>query len=434
MNSRFIYQAERPFPNFDEVPALTDDEGRTLLDLAEMFRWRVPASAAMLAGWCLLAPLCGAINWRSHVWVTGGAGSGKSTIMERYVHPLMAAIDVYAQGNSTEAGIRQAVGGDAVPVLFDESEQNDEGETKRMQAVLALVRQASSESGARTLKGTVAGKGMHFHVRSMFCLASIQVGIQHQADRERLTVLALRDKEHGNAGQNQGDRWEEIKAALYQIERDPTFPRRLVRRSIEMLPTILAAVDVFVRVAAQHFGNQRTGDQYGTLLAGAWCLLNAVAPTDAEAQDWINQYDWQEYTDPAKVDESEMALRALLDAKVRTPNGAELTVYDVVAQAARFTGIHANDNGDDLPNLENAHLSLESANQLLARHGMRVKEGSLMLSNNSAALVSLVRNTKYAADLRGVLSRLDGVTKSAGTVRINGTNSRCLLIPLRMIL
>lgn len=434
MNSRFIYQAERPFPNFDEVPPLTAEEGRDLLDLAAMFRWRVPASAAMLAGWCLLAPLCGAINWRSHIWVTGGAGSGKSTIMERYVHPLMSAIDVYAQGNSTEAGIRQAVGGDAVPVLFDESEQNDEGETKRMQAVLALVRQASSESGARTLKGTVAGKGMHFHVRSMFCLASIQVGIQHQADRERLTVLALRDKEQGNGGQNQGDRWEEIKAALYQIERDPTFARRMVRRSIDMLPTILSSIDVFVRVAAQHFGNQRTGDQYGTLLAGAWCLLNDEPPSDADAADWINQYQWDEYTDPAKVDESELALRALLDAKVRTPNGAELTVYDVVAQIARFTGLAANDNGEEVAPLESAYLTLDAANQLLARYGMRVRDGRLLLSNTSAALVNLVRHTKYAADLRGVLSRLDGVTKDAGVVRINGTNSRCLGIPLQMIL
>ena len=64
MQSRFIYQAERPFPRFDDVPALTSEEGEDLLRLAGMFRWSVPASAALLAGWCMLAPVCGALQRR----------------------------------------------------------------------------------------------------------------------------------------------------------------------------------------------------------------------------------------------------------------------------------------------------------------------------------------------------------------------------------
>src|SRR3546814_4223950 len=119
-----------------------------------MFRWTKPGSAALLSGWVALAPLCGALRWRPHVWLTGGAGSGKTTVLNEYVHPLMAGCDLFAQGNSSEAGIRQELKADALPVLFDESEQNDEREAARVQAVLALNRQASTESEAKTFKGT----------------------------------------------------------------------------------------------------------------------------------------------------------------------------------------------------------------------------------------------------------------------------------------
>lgn len=63
--------------------------------------------------------LCGALKWRPRIWLTSGTGSGKSTIQNDFVSFLMNGISVYAQGNSTEAGIRQHLKSDALPVLFD---------------------------------------------------------------------------------------------------------------------------------------------------------------------------------------------------------------------------------------------------------------------------------------------------------------------------
>ena len=76
-------------------------------------------------------------------------------------------------GQTTEAGIRQELRADALAVIFDEAEEDGEAARRRIQAVLALARQASSESGARTLKGTVHGGALQFRIRSMFCMASI---------------------------------------------------------------------------------------------------------------------------------------------------------------------------------------------------------------------------------------------------------------------
>jgi len=422
LRSKYIYQAERPYPRFDHVEPLASDEGEELLALARQFRWRVPASAALVLGWCALAPVCGALRWRPHVWITGGAGSGKSTILEEFVNRLIGNVSVYAQGNSTEAGLRQEIRGDAVPVLFDESEQNTERETQRMQAVLALIRQSSSESGARTFKGTTGGKVTPYHIRSMFCLASIQVGIQHQADRERLTVLSLREKDT-SAGA--GDNWTRMQNGLYRISRDPDFSLRMLHRVVGMLPVVLETIEIFVKAAAEYFGNQRTGDQYGTLLAGAWSLTSTRIPTVSEASDWINGYDWEEYTEPAKVNESERALQALMDARIRTVHGSEYTVYELLDRLAFLSGLPRQNDSDPACNMD-----LRDAQAALQRHGMKVVKGQLMIANTSDALVKLVAGTAYAADLRGLICRLPEVSDRQAVASINGKSGRCIAIPL----
>jgi len=118
--------------------------------------------------------------------------------------------------------IRQRLKNDAFPVLYDEGEQNTEQEAGRMQSVLALARQASTESGALTLKGTVNGSGMDFLIRSMFLLVSVQVGIKHQADHERIAKLVLKPKKDLS---NSGAEWRKTKAMTTR-KRVPRSPRR----------------------------------------------------------------------------------------------------------------------------------------------------------------------------------------------------------------
>jgi hypothetical protein len=162
-------------PNYGEMimDVITDSD--LIYEVASSFGWSKPSSAILLTGWVALAPICGALHWRPNIWITGGAGSGKSTVLNDFVNYLMNGYAIYAQGNSTEAGIRQTLKWDALPVLFDESEQNNEREAMRVQQIIALIRQSSTESAARTLKGTQGGAAMDFMIRSMFCLSSIQV-------------------------------------------------------------------------------------------------------------------------------------------------------------------------------------------------------------------------------------------------------------------
>lgn len=419
IESKFVYELAKSMQMPSDV-MLSNDDGKRMLDVLKMFRWGVGGSPLLVAGFVALAPICGAIPWRPHLWLTGGAGSGKSSLA-KFVHALLKGTDVFAQGNSSEAGIRQRLRADARPVVMDESESNEEGDAKRVQSILGLIRQASTESDAETLKGTTDGGGMTYHIRSMFCLASIQVALKHKADIDRLTVLTLKSGDPRKPEPK--DQWPKMKEAIYQMtERDQDFRARLLRRSIDLLPVTLKNIEVFSQAGAEHFGSQRDGDQYGALLAGAWSLLSTAVAKPEQAMTMFKSYDWQELRDGHDMDESQRALSALMSAHIRVKGGVELTVYELVkAACGHETGI--------------TEITSVTADAILQRHGMRVMGGMLVLSNTSKEIQRLMQGTTFEADWRGVLLRVEGANNNTNKPeRFNGVQTKCIRLPLAPVI
>ncbi len=367
---------------------------------------------------------CIAIDHPDRLYLTDNfVVTHNTTVLNDFVHYLMAGCDVFAQGSSSEAGIRQTLKADALPVLFDESEQNNEREQQRVQGILALIRQSSTESQARTLKGTAGGDSMSFHIRSMFCLSSIQVGINHQADVERMAVLALRPKREDP---NPEKTWAHISGGLRMLASDETLPSRLLRRSLDLLPVTLQNIKVFCDAATRSFGSVRDGDQYGTMLAGAWSLTSDRVATQTEAEEMIAGYDWSEHRDSSDSDESERALAALLESHIRLQGGAEVTVYELVRSAAGLGNL-----GTEIKEV--------AADSVLQRYGMKVlrRAGAprLVLSNGSQELRRLVAGSPFEADLRGLLLRLPGADRADNKpTRFNGVPSKCISLPLAGVL
>lgn len=416
IESDYIYEVSKKI-SIDTSDSLSAKDGRMILNTAKMFRFTRPASAPLLSGWLMLSRICGALNWRPHIWVTGESGSGKSTIVDKFIHTLTLNSSVFAQGNSTEAGIRQHLKSDALPVLFDESEQNNEREQNRVQNILSLIRQSSSQSGAQTLKGTTTGSSIQYNIRSMFMLSSIQVNMLMQADRERITVLALQPKRQNNAT----DQWKILERNLVEIGLDKTIGDRLFMRGLKMLPQILKNIDVFRTAASHFFGTVREGDQYGTMLAGCWSLCEDKPATEADAIDMINKLDWSDYTSEQDDTESKKTLASILECKIRSKFG-ELTVYEVINTAK---------NGID--SIEGLELSKQEADALINRYGIRLDDDGILISNNSNAITDLLRGSQYQADWRGQIMRIEGVSKHKKSVRINGTVSRCIHVTYEVL-
>ncbi len=416
LESKYIYERARALPQpADE--ALSDEDGKRLLAMAKRFRWKHPGSAVLLAGWVALAPICGALRWRPHIWITGGAGSGKSTVLGDYVHLLAGGWAIFAQGNSTEPGLRQTLKSDALSVLFDESEQNNERERNRMQAALSLIRQSSTQSAARTFKGTMHGEAMDFMIRSAFCLSSIQVGIEHQADYERIAVLRLCP---ARETEDAGGEWKVLSAALTALRRD-NLQAALMRRAIDLLPITLKNIEIFAEVAAGRLGTQRHGDQYGTLIAGAWSLISQKVVTRIEAEQAIDRHDWKDFLKNAETGGADKALRHLAGSFIRLPRGEHATVYDLICCA----------NGISVEGLD---VDRRVAVKVLKSHGMRVDDTGtqLLYRHDCPGFVSLFKASPFETNPG---SCLHDVSKThEGNVRIEGPSQPCRAILLSLVL
>ena len=110
------------------------------------------------------------------ILMVGLDAAGKTTILKYFMRPLLGGLCQSATGGTTEAGLRGTLKSDAIPVVFDEFEQNEARDKQTVQNVLSLARIASSEGG-KIYKGTTSGGANSFEIRSMFCVSSINVNL-----------------------------------------------------------------------------------------------------------------------------------------------------------------------------------------------------------------------------------------------------------------
>jgi putative DNA primase/helicase len=416
--SRHIYQRLKRLEGPCGVEPLTVQEAAVIVGIANRFRWEVPASGTLLLGWVVLAPICGALRWRPHLWLTAGAGSGKSQILDRFVAPLLGDLSLVVVGATTEAGLRQTICCDAVPVVFDEAESNEKGDQQRMQAILSLARVASSESSAEMLKGSPSGDVSRYRVRSMFLMSSIATALKQGADKSRFAQLTLRSPtEMGK---------EEREVHWQSLDRDlerhitPKVARRLIARTVSLIPVIRQSVVVFSAAAARHFDSQRLGDQYGTLMAGAWSLLSDAVPTQEEAEHCIACHDWESYSQSTEVPDEARCIQTILQRQVRVETD-DKPVTRTIGELVELAACHSSCI-DVSPGL---------AAQTLGRHGLRVDQDRLLVSNTAKAIEQFLADTAWQNSWPVVLLRLAGAQR-AGPVRFCGAGmvSRAVAIPL----
>lgn len=408
--------------------ALNDADAFKLRTIAERFKWETPASANMLLGWIVLAPVCGALDWRPHIWVTGPAGSGKTSVLKLFMKPLLGGIYQAATGGTTEAGLRGTLKSDAIPIVFDEFEQNEARDKAVVQNVLSLARIASSEGG-RIIKGTTSGGSNSFEIRSMFCVSSITVALFQKADLDRFCVLPLRKDPVPK------DDWTKFEAEIIDIATVEN-GRRLIARTMQQIPTIKANARVLGRALAHRFG-QRFGDQHGTLLAGAWSLeAGGGGLLDLEmAKQWIDMMDW-ETRDGDDSDADELKCRdTILQHLVDYSTGQKAQLGELVCCVATGAPLQAT----TAPELA----------KILGRWGLKVfRKGFdcmpgtetpcdghyVAVAHNNRQLATIFRDTQWANNAhRSSLKRLVGSQVTKDPVYFTGVGmQRATLVPFEI--
>jgi hypothetical protein len=261
-----------------EVLPLTDAEGTAILDLIQnRMQWGSAGDGLLIAGSIVLGNICGALDIRPGLQLTGPSRDGKSTRERTIIRPLQGGLGVRPSG-ATEAGIRQRMQSDALPVVIDESE----GEAaKQREGHLKLLR--LSFDGQEQIKGTAGGQALTYTMRSSITLIGINATVPNLADRNRLVVIRPRKMPSAQ--------WTE-----FQLQRDALITvetgRRLIRRSVSNLKAVLANIKTFQAVVVGQGLADRSAEVYGSLLAGAHHLTSTAVLEPAQAITWLASVGW----------------------------------------------------------------------------------------------------------------------------------------------
>jgi putative DNA primase/helicase len=419
LRTNYIYTRQAPLEHGANAEPATDTDGATIADLIGGLNWSNPDHARLLAGWCFLAPICGALQWRPHVWLTAQRGAGKTWVQDHVINPLIGPAAMMVQGSTTEAGIRQRLKQDARPIVFDEAESEDQSSQKRMKTVIELARQSSSDSTAEIVKGTAAGGGMAFRMRSMFLLGSINVALNHAADESRFSVLSL-SAPSKDAGES--ERFDVFSKLVDNTLTDDACAA-IRARAYRLMPVIRSNAKTIARAVAEQLGSQRLGDQVGTLLAGDYCLRYSNKLTLEEARKWVFDMDFTEAKEAEQASDEEKCLKAIIEHQLRFDSDRGMIQRSI----AEIIGYASSRGGE-------SYITSKEANSILQRVGLRVESDCLMVANNHSELSKVLQNTPWTSGWRRVLGRLKGAKPAQNPILFAGSRSRATSVPISAII
>ena len=429
LKSQWIYEKGRDLilnvENFDG--RASDDEGRLIRELCSKVRWDAPIYGDLLAGWIATAVVCGGLDWRTHAWVTGNQGSGKSTVVNTVAGACLGDLAIYPLGATTEAGIRQVVQNDAMPVVFDEAEGDDKenkmAAAARRKAVMDLMRQASSEGRGRILKGSANHQARAFTMRSSFLMSSIGVGLKEAADLTRTAVLTIKPLDSFTYEERKKKELEfkDFVAMAASIPRD--MPQRLLGRQLHNLFTLRHNILVFKETIATVLANRRIGDQLGTLMAGCHSLYSTKPLDMKQCEKYLSTLNLEEFLQV----KSEREDKVLLDHIVQTSIRVE-TVHGVQDRTIGELLVICFQTD------ENADVNLRIADDTLCRHGIKVESEhgiptGVWLGQSIAALNKIMQTSVYYEGWAGVLLRHPYAKKGTSAMRFKGSMSRGIYLP-----
>lgn len=418
--SRWIYPRRRAISVSIDNP-LTVQECAPLVELCELAPWSHTESNMpwILAAMVFVAPICGAMDWRPSIWITGGQGSGKTWTYSNVLSPLLGDAVIKAQSCTTEAGIRQTLLCDALPVIMDEIEGNSEKSQGRIQSILELVRQASAESGGSIYKGTAFGGSKRYRIRSSFVFSSIASAVSEAADEARIARLEFSQKAQTEAN---FIRMREIAHGFTD-----EYCRRFRARAISKAPQIREAASVFLRAIAEAARDSRKGQQYGTLAAAFWFLTSDQMPSIEEAAGWAQSINWEDKgAGDQSLSDEHQCLDVILQYRLKIQDNEgkswERTVMELIHSV-----------------FEN-NMEAEKADETLTRWGVYVKRfckgwagGVVDVALRHTEIDKITKGTPFGGKHGTYLARINGAAKDRTTIT-GGKTIRVVRIPRDSVL
>ena len=411
VSSKFIYEECPAITTLHPKP-LGNKESYELRKICEMLNWENPLSGSLLAGWCVAAPVCAMLPWRPHIWITGESQAGKTTVLTDVVKVMVMPMALMLVGGTTEAAIRQRLGHDARPIIYDEAEAESKKDVGIMEGVMNLAR--ISASGGEVNKGTSSGHGMTFHARSAFCYSGINPSLKQKADESRTSVLHLKRDNSINRIERYKE-WQTIRSKTITEE----YSSRMLARTVANLSTLIENCKTFTSAADIVFNDRRAADQIGVMLAGLYLLGTTGKITLEKAKQWIEQHEWTQHTAATESSDHERLIEFISTKTLRITignNSRDVAIGELINCAAGLGGIAPSGEAD----------------RELRRIGISVKNNKVYVANKSSNLSRLLEGQPWASNWKRVLLNIKNSANESPLYFFPGVTSRAVSIPLEI--
>lgn len=399
---------------------IMDSPAHQILDFLKSWNWeRQWLDPVLVMGWLATSLMGAALDERPIIFVTGGRGTGKSTLGD--ILKAIIGRALYSTANTTAAGIYQNIKQDSRPVLVDEFEAKARGEKE--QSIIELARQAYS--GAKLYRGGQNHDGVEFELRCSFGFSAIIPPPLTVQDRSRMAILSL--KPLANDGSAEPVIREEMGRMLL---------RRIMDGWYEFQTVLLPK---WRKMLHQAKFDARMQDTYGTLLAAAELVLGEVGLVHAGFPD--NAGDGKLFVDDVipliqhatkseiadQEEKWETVIDKLLSATIENWKAGEKPTVGMTIEAFERNDV----------TIEEARARLQLSGLYLRRAGEHTQGYALCVPKSHQALEKIFADTEFRQGNWYVALKQAppaivprGLPDAAYTVKISKVAKYCLLVDM----
>ena len=417
--SKYVY-SQRPRKIKMPKIHISQEEKELMVRCAEAFNWKDKEAPTIVLSFIITSIMAAYLRWRPHVYITGPAGVGKSTVQEMFIQRCLEGLSIQPEGDTTEAGLRSWIKNDSLPVIFDEAEGDGDASIAKMKNVMRFARSNSSSSGGEIAKGSIDQSGVRYQAQSMFSFSSINTIEMQKQDRDRITKIELAGKSDLS--------WPQLEKLLNTLPRDMC--EKLFLFVVTNVSKINNIIEAYKTYFADKFGSQRIGDQFGTLAVGKYLLTSDLStPTMEEIKKMQEDegFVWHMIENPVTTSEEVSFLsylrNSVITVKRENANNIDLTVRDIVQ--ARF---------NEAP--MTYRITREEAGLTLKNMGIFVKrsENKVYFSITNERLKSLFDKRPMYKEFAQIMLRIEGAHRPNARKRLDGQLLTVVSLPIKTFL
>lgn len=292
-----IYSANGDVGFNVNTPEATDEEVDLIRRAFSGIEWQQPLAPELQLGWLGVAFVAPALRRRSHLFLGGRHGVGKSTALEQ-MKWLLGSQAFACTGPQTMMAYAQSVGGSGRAVVLDEFEVDP---TRRYgKDTLEVARHSYSlqEGDEGIVRGTPSGVAKSYRFYSPFIAAGICPGEFEARDLSRWVMLEAKSR----------------KADAFRLTEDEgrRLGPRLARRFVSRWSVFQASEKVVCERILAAGGNSRLAETVGTLLAAYWAFVSSQPATVEDADVLVEMLDIQSRIEASAEADEHRCLEALL--------------------------------------------------------------------------------------------------------------------------